>query len=214
MREARPVVIATRNPGKVRELRAMFAAIGLAVQDLSEAGLAEEAAAEDALEVHDTFEGNARAKARWFAAKLPGRIVVADDSGLEVAALGGAPGVRSKRWSGSRASGAALDAANNAALMRALEGARDRSARYVAVVVALGDGAARLARGECAGRILDVPEGSNGFGYDPFFHCTELGKSFGVASAEEKARVSHRARAFAALTREWAREGNADATGG
>jgi XTP/dITP diphosphohydrolase len=214
VRDARPVVIATRNPGKVRELRAMFASIGLAVQDLSEAGLAKDSAAEDALEVHDTFEGNARAKARWFAAKLPGRIVVADDSGLEVAALGGAPGVRSKRWSGSHESGAALEAANNAALMRALDGARDRSARFVSVVVALGDGAERLARGECTGRILDAAEGTNGFGYDACFHCTELGKSFGVASAEEKARVSHRARAFALLTREWARGGNRDAMGG
>jgi XTP/dITP diphosphohydrolase len=198
-----PVVIATRNPGKVRELRAMFASLGLAVQDLAEAGLAHEDAAEDGLELHETFEDNARAKAQWFAARLPGRVVVADDSGLEVAALDGAPGVRSKRWSGSSAHGVALDAANNAALLRALEGARDRSARYVCVVVALGDGVERLARGECAGRILDAPEGSNGFGYDPYFHCVELGVSFGVATAEEKSRVSHRARAFAALTRGW-----------
>lgn len=198
-----PVVIATRNPGKVRELRAMFASSGLAVQDLAEAGLAEEDAAEEALEAHDSFEANARAKARWFAARLPGRVVVADDSGLEVAALGGAPGVHSKRWSGSTAGGAALDAANNAALLRALEGARDRSARYVAVVVAVRDGAEHVARGECAGRILESPEGTNGFGYDPYFRCAELGKSFGLASPEEKSRVSHRARAFAVLMREW-----------
>lgn len=199
----RPVVIATRNPGKVRELRAMFAAIGLTVQDLAEAGLAEEDAAEEALEAHDTFEANARAKARWFAARLPGRIVVADDSGLEVAALGGAPGVRSKRWSGSAATGKALDAANTTALLRALEGERDRSARFVCVVVAVRAGDERIARGECAGRILEVPEGAHGFGYDPCFHCVELGKSFGLASPEEKSRVSHRARAFAALTRAW-----------
>ena len=102
------VVIATRNVGKLRELRAMFAEADIGLDDLTDVGLGAEVAAEDALETHATFEENARAKACWFAARLPGRLVVADDSGLEVDALGGAPGVRSKRWAGSSASGAAL----------------------------------------------------------------------------------------------------------
>src|SRR5689334_7280485 len=121
------VVVATRNPGKLRELRAMFEAHGLALEDLSAAGLGTEDPAEDGLEAFETFEANARAKARWFAARLPGRVVLAEDSGLEVHALDGAPGVRSKRWSGSSAAGLRLDEENNAAVLRLLEarGARE-----------------------------------------------------------------------------------------
>lgn len=206
----RPLVIATRNAGKLRELRAMFVEAGVAIEDLAAAGLGAEAEAEDALEAHATFEENARAKARWFAARLPGRLVVADDSGLEVDALGGAPGVHSKRWAGSTASGAALDEENNAALQRALQRAAAqasaaseqgaaRTARYVCVVVAVQGDREFVARGECAGRILATPEGANGFGYDPYFHSDELGETFGVATREAKARVSHRGRAFRAL---------------
>lgn len=180
----------------------MFAEAGVTVQDLREAGLDVESPAEDALEVHDTFEANARAKARFFAAQLPGRLVVADDSGLAVDALGGAPGVHSKRWSGSAATGAALDAENNAALLRALAPYARRSQRaagYVCVVVATDGHREWTARGECRGRILRSPSGLGGFGYDPLFHADELGKSFGDAEGTEKARVSHRGRAFRAL---------------
>lgn len=195
----RPVVIATRNAGKLRELRAMFAEAGIGLEDLAEAGLGAEDAAEDALESHATFEENARAKARWFSERLPGRLVVADDSGLEVDALGGAPGVHSKRWAGSTASGAALDAENNAALQRALEGRTSRTARYVCVVVAVHGDREYVARGACTGRILAVPDGVNGFGYDPYFRSDDLGATFGVSTREAKARVSHRGRAFRAL---------------
>ncbi len=205
-----PVVLATRSAGKLRELRAMFGAEGFALEDLAMAGLAAEDPAEDGLEVFGTFEENARAKARWFAARLPGRTIVADDSGLEVAALGGAPGVRSKRWSGSAATGLALDAENNAALLRALHGRATRDARYVSVVVCVDGAREWVARGECTGRILDAPVGAGGFGYDPYFLSDDLGTTFGAASAEAKARVSHRGRAFRALLSQW----RADASGG
>lgn len=193
------VVLATRSEGKVRELAAMCAARGVTAIGLAEAGFPDEDPAEEALEVYDTFEANARAKAVWFAARLPGRLVVADDSGLEVLALGGAPGVRSKRWTGSSATGAALHAENNAALLAALEGNPDRRARFVCVMVArLGD-REWVGRGECAGRILEAAVGSEGFGYDPLFWSEELGAGFGTVGRDTKGRVSHRARAFAAL---------------
>ena len=195
----RPIVVATRNAGKLAELQAMAREHGFAVEDLSAVGLGQASAEEDALEAFATFEANARAKARWFAARLPGRMVVADDSGLEVSALGGAPGVRSKRWTGSTAEGEALSAENNAAVLRALEGAQDRSARFVTVVVAVCGADEWVATGVCEGRILGAPDGRGGFGYDPLFWSHELGASFGGVAREEKARVSHRGRAFRAL---------------
>lgn len=202
------VVLATRSSGKLGELRALFAERGIGVRDLLEVGLAEDPA-EDGLEAHDSFEANARAKATWFAARLPGRIVVADDSGLEASALGRAPGVHSKRWSGSRATGAALDAANNAALLAALRGKDDRRARYVCVVVARRSGPVGerewVARGICGGTILESPRGSGGFGYDPYFLSDDLRRTFGEATREQKATVSHRARAFRALLESFAR---------
>ena len=145
---------------------------------------------------------NARAKAEYFAKKT-GLPTVADDSGLEVLNLGGAPGVRSKRWAGATGTAAQVDAANNAELLRRLLGApeRKRSARYRCVLVFLRSPTAVpiVVSGETAGRILEVGEGSNGFGYDPLFWSVDLGKSFGVASAEEKDGVSHRGRALTQL---------------
>jgi XTP/dITP diphosphohydrolase len=193
------LILATRSEGKVRELAAMCAARGRAAIDLRAAGRPEEDPAENALEVHVTFEANARAKAAWFAERFPGRIVVADDSGLEVVALGGGPGVRSKRWTGSAATGAALYAENNAALLRALDGTADRRARFVCVMVARCGDQEWIGRGSCEGRILEAPVGSEGFGYDPLFWSEELGAAFGTVGREAKGRVSHRARAFAAL---------------
>jgi len=196
----RVVLLATRSAGKLRELRPMFAAAGFAVRDLAEAGIPE-AAEEDALEAFATFEENARAKARHFFVKGGGLPVVADDSGLEVAALGGAPGVHSKRWSGrADLRGEALDAANNALLLERLRGQRDRRARYVCVAAYWDGTRERLARGEVTGRIADARvEGGEGFGYDPYFVSDELGRAFSEVSREEKARVSHRGRAVAAL---------------
>jgi XTP/dITP diphosphohydrolase len=195
----RSVVLATRSAGKLVELQAMAHARGVEVVDLAAVGLAAEDPAEDELEVGATFEANARAKARWFSARLPGHVVIADDSGLEVMALGGAPGVRSKRWTGSTATGDALHKENNAALLRALEGVRDRSARFVTVVAAVAAGGEWMARGECPGRILEAPSGAEGFGYDPLFWSEELSAAFGAVDRATKARVSHRARAFRAL---------------
>ena len=205
-----PLVLATRSEGKLVELRAMAAVQGLAVVDLTAVGLGREHPAEAALERHDTFEANARAKARWFAAQLPGRMVVADDSGLEVSALGGAPGVRSKRWTGSRAEGEALHVENNVALVRALEGVVDRSARFVTVVVAVRGDDEWVARGECRGRILEAPCGGGGFGYDPLFWSDELAAAFGQVSRDVKGRVSHRGRAFRSLLGQLAGAGAAE----
>ena len=191
----RALVLATRSDGKLRELLPLFASAGIAVEDLRAAGLAE-SPEEDVLEAFDTFEENALAKARWFHARS-GRPTVADDSGLEVCALGGKPGVRSKRWSGAAGlAGAALDRANNATLLAALAGERNRSARYVCVA-AYVDGAREIVRrGETSGRIIEVSSGHGGFGYDPYFHSDELARTFGDATREEKERVSHRGRAF------------------
>jgi len=195
------VVLATRSVGKLWELRPIFAAAGLAVIDLQEAGLPE-TPEEAELECFETFEANALAKARhfWRISRLP---VVADDSGLEVSALGGRPGVFSKRWSGrEELRGRELDAANNAKLAAELAGVRDRSARYVCVA-AYVDGAREIVRrGDVHGVIVDAPRGAEGFGYDPYFQSTELGKTFGESTREEKAEVSHRGRAFRALIAE------------
>ncbi|MFN0098663.1 MAG: non-canonical purine NTP pyrophosphatase [Gemmatimonadaceae bacterium] len=198
------VVLATRSAGKRRELAAFFASQGIAVDDLSTVGLGAEDPAEDALETYETFEENARAKASYFAARLHGHVVVADDSGLEVAALGGAPGVRSKRWTGAPLEGTALDQHNVDALLAALEPDDDRRARYVSVVVAR-DIAGRewIARGETSGRILRARDGDAGFGYDPIVWSDDLGASFGRVSQAEKDRVSHRGRAFRALVAQW-----------
>lgn len=178
----------------------MFRAAGLEVMSLDEAGIAE-AADDDTLENAATFEENALAKARHFhrLSRLP---TVADDSGLEVTALGGGPGVLSKRWSGrAELSGEALDNENNALLLRRLALSDDRSARYVCAA-AFSDGDVEwVERGETSGRITRAPRGTGGFGYDPYFESDELGRTFGEVESDEKARVSHRARAFAKLLR-------------
>ena len=192
------VLLATRSGGKLRELRPLFAARGLEAIDLREAGIPE-TAAEDDLEVFESFEENALAKGRYFAA-LSGLPVAADDSGIEVRALGGRPGVRSKRWSERPdLSGQALDDENNRLLIASLEGAADRAARYVCAAAFVDGDRAVVRRGEVTGTIADAPRGTNGFGDDPFFVSDELGKTFGEASLEEKATVSHRARAFREL---------------
>jgi XTP/dITP diphosphohydrolase len=193
------LLLATRSVGKLRELRPIFAARGLEVIDLDEAGIPEDPAEEE-LEAFESFEENALAKGRYFHRRA-GLPTVADDSGIVVRALGGAPGVRSKRWSGrTDLHGQALDDANNALLLQRLAGVADRTACYVAVAVFVDGPLELVRRGEVSGRIVDGPaRGTGGFGYDPFFVSDELGKSFGEASDAEKARISHRARAFALL---------------
>lgn len=193
------VLVATRNRGKLRELRPLLEAAGYEAIDLTAAGIAE-SPEEEAVESHATFEENAVAKARYFAALLPGVAVMADDSGLAVHALGGAPGVHSRRWAAGMGGWAAdADGANNARLVRELAGTADRSASFVCAAAWAQGGRVLVRRGEVPGRILSGPRGAEGFGYDPYFLCDELGITFAEASVEEKGRVSHRARAVAAL---------------
>ena len=197
------ILIATRSEGKRRELLPLLAPLGSRLLTLDDAGIAPDPA-EDAIEAHDTFEENALAKARWFHARS-GLPCIGDDSGLAVDALGGAPGVRSKRWSGrDDVDGALLDAANNAKLLAALAaadeaGERGRGARYVCVGAYVDGERELVRRGETLGFIVDEPRGSGGFGYDPYFWSPELGVTFGEATMEAKAQVSHRGRAMRAL---------------
>ena len=198
----RRLLLATRSAGKLRELEPMLVAAGFAPETLDQAGLAA-TGDEDSLEAFDTFEANALAKARHFFARSGGVPAMADDSGLEVHALGGRPGVHSKRWSGRDGlSGPALDDANNALLLASLAslaGTNDRAARYVCAAAFVDDERAIVVRGETEGAIARVPSGSGGFGYDPYFTSDDLGVTFGAATREEKARVSHRGRAVRAL---------------
>jgi len=193
------IVVATRSAGKLAELGPLFGASGFEVVDLAAAGITE-SAAEDGLEEFATFEENALAKARYFARLVGGDPVVADDSGLVVRALGGEPGVRSKRWSGrTDLSGRSLDAANNAKLMSRLAGVSDRAARFVCAAAFVAEGREVVCRGESDGVILAAPRGGGGFGYDPYFESAELGRTFAELSVAEKESVSHRGRAFRAL---------------
>jgi XTP/dITP diphosphohydrolase len=193
------VVLATRSAGKLRELRPIFAAAGVRVLDLAAVGVPE-APDEDAIESFHTFEENALAKARYFFERCDGRDVVADDSGLAVDALGGEPGVRSKRWSATVGlTGRQLDDANNARLVARLRGIDDRRARFVCAAAWRGGSGETVARGEVGGHITDRPSGLHGFGYDPFFWADELGMTLADATTEQKRGVSHRGRAFDAL---------------
>jgi XTP/dITP diphosphohydrolase len=195
------ILAATRSVGKQEEIRRVLVPRGLEIVFPDDIWLRESSAG-DALEVAESFEANARRKAEYFA-RLSSLPTLADDSGLEVMALGGAPGVRSKRWAGASGSAAEVDAANNAELLRRLAGAPQakRLARYRCVLVYLrtANAVPIVCHGDCTGRILDAPRGTGGFGYDPLFFSDELGKTFGEATAEEKDRVSHRGRALRAL---------------
>ena len=191
-------LLATRSAGKLRELEPLFTRAGIQVMTLDRAGIPESPDESD-IEAFSTFEENALAKARYFR-DLTGLPTFADDSGLEVHALGGLPGVRSKRWSGrDDLAGVALDEANNARLVQCLRGATGRGARYVCVAALATSAGELVRRGEVEGEIVVEARGGGGFGYDPFFFSTELGVTFGEASLVEKERVSHRGRAFRAL---------------
>ena len=177
----------------------MCEARGISALGLEAAGIVE-SRVEDDLEMLDTFEGNALAKARHFHNQT-GLPTAADDSGLVVPALGGLPGVKSKRWSGRPdLSGRALDDENNRLLLDRLRGIDDRHAHYVCAAAYVDADGEVVTRGEVHGRIVDEPRGTEGFGYDPYFEAEELGgRTFGEAAREEKETVSHRARAFALL---------------
>lgn len=196
------VLLATRSADKAREIRQILGSIpGLRLLTLEDAGVAPDPA-EDSIEVFETFQENAAAKARHFA-RLVSIPVLADDSGLRVDALGGAPGVRTKRFSGrTDLSGQALDEANNLALLEKLRGVPQeaRTARYVcAAVLAFPDGRSITGLGACRGEIATAPRGAGGFGYDPLFYVPELGRTFAEIPAAAKNRISHRSRAFRAL---------------
>jgi len=186
------VLIATSNPGKLRDFAGAAVAHGITVASLPDfdslPGVREDGA---------TFEANARKKAEHYSRFASGEMVLADDSGLEVDALGGAPGLHSARYAATSAEGNADDCANNARLLRELSRAADRTARFVCVIAAARDGCMLSTfRGEAQGRILEAPRGAGGFGYDPLFFFPALGKTFAELSAEEKAGVSHRGAAF------------------
>jgi len=195
------LLVATRSAGKQREIRRLLEPAGLEVVFPEDVGLWE-TELETTLETAESLEGNARRKAEHFA-RLSGLPTVADDSGLEVFSLGGAPGVRSRRFAGAQGGPDEVDAANNAELLRRLRGASEarRRARYRCVLVFLREPSAvpGVFEGVAGGRILEEPRGAGGFGYDPLFYSDELAKTFGEATAEEKDGVSHRGRAVRAL---------------
>ena len=195
------LLVATRSRGKQREIRDILGGQAYDVVFPDEIGLAERAA-EATLEDAETFAGNAQRKAEHFA-RLSGLPTAADDSGLEVFALDGRPGVRSRRFALHRGPPEEQDAANNAELLRRLAGAppERRRARYRCVVVYLPgpDAPGVTFEGACLGAIVSAPRGHEGFGYDPLFLSDELGQTFGEAPSEDKHRVSHRGRAFRAL---------------
>ncbi len=201
------LLVATRSTGKQREIRDILADLPWEVVFPDDLGLWEKPE-EATLERAETFEGNACRKAEYFA-RLTGLPTAADDSGIEVLALGGKPGVRSRRFALHDGPPAEQDAANNAELLRRLTGLHPnkRRARYRCVVAFLDqpDHVPQTFEGSCVGAILTAPAGRNGFGYDPLFLSDDLGKSFGEAEAEEKHEVSHRGRAFRALAA-WLRE--------
>lgn len=183
------LLIATNNAGKVREIKAILSGFYDEIVSLKDAGISLEVE-----EDGDTFEANAIKKARE-AAIAAGCDALADDSGLCVNALDGAPGVYSARYAGEHAT----DEMNNEKLLESLQGVSDRAARFVSVVALVSGSHVTTARGEVHGVIAHQPSGNGGFGYDPLFFVPELGQTFAQIPQETKNSISHRARALAAL---------------
>jgi XTP/dITP diphosphohydrolase len=196
----RRVLIATSNAGKLRDFAGAARGHGIEV-----AGIPGFASLPLVVEDGLTFEDNARKKAEEYSLHASAQIVVADDSGLEVDALNGAPGVHSARYAADQphlADANTDDEANNARVLRELKNvpAEKRTGRFVCVLAAARDGKTLgIFRGMAEGTILDAPRGTNGFGYDPLFYFPEIQKTFAELSAEEKAQYSHRGAAFRAL---------------
>lgn len=194
------LVLASSNPGKLREFRAMLDPLGIAVVPQGELGIA------DAEEPHRTFVENALAKARH-ASRASGLPAFADDSGICVAALDGEPGVHSARFAGPPP-GSALhgrveqDRRNNEKLIASLAGKTDRRAHYYCVIVLVhhpDDPEPVIAEGRWHGEVVDQPRGANGFGYDPYFFVPELGCTAAELDPQRKNAISHRGRALAQL---------------
>ncbi len=199
----RRVLIATSNAGKLRDFAAAGAACGIEI-----AGLPQFASLPAPAEDQPTFEANARKKAEHYSRGAPGELVLADDSGLEVEALDGAPGVQSARYAAVAAGSAAHagDHENNQRLLRELArvAGRARRARFVCVLAVARNGATLATfRGEAGGEILAAPRGRGGFGYDPLFFQAALGKTFAELTPAEKAAVSHRGQAFRRFLEWW-----------
>ncbi len=185
------LVLASSNPGKLREFEALFAPLGMEVVPQASLGIA------DAEEPHGTFVENALAKARH-ASRRSSLPALADDSGICVGALGGEPGVHSARFAGEPKS----DARNNEKLTQLLAGKDDRRAHYYCVVVLLRhaeDPEPMIAEGTWAGEIVAEPRGANGFGYDPYFFLRDFGKTAAELEPEQKNLVSHRGKALRRL---------------
>lgn len=187
------LIIASNNAHKVAEIRAILGAVFPQMATLKEAGLSI-----DVVEDGATFEDNAKKKAEEVLAASGFPAALADDSGLMVDALGGAPGVYSARYAGEGHD----DAANNAKLMRDMDGvpAAQRTCRFVSAVALARVGKPTLiVRGTVEGTLLTAPRGENGFGYDPYFYYAPFDKSFAELNADEKNAVSHRKHALEAL---------------
>ena len=191
----RTVVLASNNAGKLAEFSSLLAPLGLELRKQNELGISE------AEEPHVTFVENALAKARHVA-QLSGLPALADDSGVCVPALGGAPGVLSARYAGEPKS----DARNNQKLIHDLSAHEDKSAYYYCVLVYLRhaqDPQPVIAEGRWDGEIIATPRGENGFGYDPHFWIAALNKTAAELSSEEKNQLSHRGQALRALIAKW-----------
>ena len=197
------VLIATSNPGKLRDFAGAARSHGIEI-----AGLPDFRALPEPVEDQPTFELNARKKAEHYSRFAPGELVLADDSGLAVDALGGAPGVHSARYAAGPAEPNSSDAANNAKLLRETAALPDerRGASFVCVIAVARNGRTlATVRGEARGVLLRQARGYNGFGYDPLFYFPALGKTFAELSPEEKATVSHRGEAFRRFLEWWDR---------
>ena len=189
------IVIASNNPGKLRELSALLKPLGIEAIAQGDLGVAE------AAEPHETFLENALAKARH-ASRMTGLPAMADDSGLCVTALGGEPGVHSAHFAGREGAREERDARNNAKLVAALAGAQDRSAFYYCVLVLVEsphDPTPVVVDGTWHGRIALAPRGSGGFGYDPWFQTEQRGLTAAELDPQDKNRLSHRGKALALL---------------
>jgi len=193
------VLVATSNAGKIRDLIGAAAAHDVSVETLPDFA-ALPAVVEDGV----SFEANARKKAEYYSKHAEGELVIADDSGLEVDALGGAPGVRSARYAADEQDAPESapnsdDEANNARLLRELHDVPDefRTGRFVCVIAVARNGHTLATfHGRAEGFIVRSPRGANGFGYDPLFYFPEIGKTFAELTAEQKAHYSHRGAAF------------------
>ena len=193
----RRILIATSNPGKLRDFAGAASSHEIEVEAVPNFSSIP-AVVEDGM----TFEANARKKAESYSRHVPGEIVLADDSGLEVDALGGAPGVHSARYAADQphlVDNNTDDHDNNIRLIRELRKIppEKRTGRFVCVIAAARDGSTlAVFRGHAEGILLDVPRGANGFGYDPLFYFPPIQKTFAQLTAEEKAQYSHRGNAF------------------